>query len=232
MSLHIAAAPGEIASTVLITGDPLRARYIAEKMLTDVRCYNEIRGMLGFTGMYQGKPVSVQGTGIGIPSTALYLHELIHEYGVQKVIRFGTCGGIHPGLELHQVVLVSEAFTDSNTHLLYNTDMHAAAKPHPHLLQQAIDVAQQQGIPAVEGPVFSTDLFYSDDIRRWEIWQQRGVIAIEMESSILYNMAHRNGIEALSILSVSDNVITHTSTSARDREEAKGEMMRLALELV
>lgn len=232
MSLHIAAAPGEIAKTILITGDPLRARYIAEKMLTGVRCYNEIRGMLGYTGMYKGNPVSVQGTGIGIPSTALYLHELIHEYGVQKIIRFGTCGSIHPDLELHQVVLVSEAFTDSTTHLLYNSDMQVAAKPHPDVLQQAKDISKQHNIPIVEGPIFSTDLFYSDDLHRWEIWQQRGVIAIEMESSILYNMAHRNGIEALSILSVSDNVLTHTSTSARDREEAKGEMMRLALELV
>ena len=122
MSLHIGAAPGEIAKTVLITGDPLRAKYIAEKMLSDVHCYTEIRGMLGFTGMYEGKQVSVQGTGIGIPSTALYLHELIHEYGVQKIIRMGTCGGLRPELKLHQLILATEAYTDSCTHHLYHAD--------------------------------------------------------------------------------------------------------------
>lgn len=231
MSLHLAASPGEIAQTVLIMGDPLRARYIAETMLTDAHCYNEIRGMLGFTGMYKGKRVSVQGTGIGIPSTALYLHELIHEYGVQKITRLGTCGGIQPELQLHQLILVTEAYTDSNTHLLYLPDLHTPTKADDKLLQHAREIARQQSIYVIEGPVFSTDLFYSDDVHRWDTWQQRGLLAIEMESNILYNMAAKNNIQALSILSVNDNVITNTSTSARDREEARNEMMKLALEL-
>ncbi|MBK9104787.1 MAG: purine-nucleoside phosphorylase, partial [Saprospiraceae bacterium] len=218
MSLHIAASHGEIAQTVLIMGDPLRARYIAESILTEVHCYNEIRGMLGFTGMYKGKRVSVQGTGIGIPSTALYLHELIHEYGVQKIMRLGTCGGIQPDLQLHQLILVTEAYTDSSTHLLYQPDLDTPAKANGALLHQAKQIALQQSIQVIEGPVFSTDLFYSDDEQRWDTWQQRGLLAIEMESNILYNMAARNNIQALSILSVSDNVITHTSTSSDDRE--------------
>jgi purine-nucleoside phosphorylase len=232
MSLHIAGSPGEIAQTVLIMGDPLRARYIAETILKDVHCYNEIRGMLGFTGMYKGKRVSVQGTGIGIPSTALYLHELIHEYGVQKIMRLGTCGGIQPDLQLHQLILVTEAYTDSNTNLLYLPDLDTPAKANGSLLQQAKEIARQQSIGVIEGPVFSTDLFYSDDEHRWDIWQQRGLLAIEMESNILYNMAANNNIQALSILSVSDNVVTHTTTSPADREQAKTEMIALAMELV
>lgn len=212
-------------------GDPLRARYIAETMLTDVHCYNEIRGMLGFTGIYKEKRVSVQGTGIGIPSTALYLHELIHEYGVQKIMRLGTCGGIQPELQLHQLILVTEAYTDSNTHLLYQHDLHTPTKSDETLLQHAREVARQQSISVIEGPVFSTDLFYSDDDHRWDTWQQKGLLAIEMESNILYNMAAKNNIQALSILSVSDNVITHTTTSPDDREQAKAEMIVLAMEL-
>ena len=231
MSLHIAASPGEIAQTVLIMGDPLRARYIAETIMTEVICYNEIRGMLGFTGMYKGKQVSVQGTGIGIPSTALYLHELIHDYGVQKIMRLGTCGGIQPDLQLHQLILVTEAYTDSNTNLLYQAGLDTPAKANDELLQQAKQIAVQQSIPVIEGPVFSTDLFYSDEEHRWDTWQQRGLLAIEMESNILYNMAARNNIQALSILSVSDNVVTHTSTSPDDREQAKTEMIALAMEL-
>lgn len=231
LSLHITASTGEIAQTVLIMGDPLRARYIAETMLTDVRCYNEIRGMLGFTGMYKRKRVSVQGTGIGIPSTALYLHELIHEYGVQKIVRMGTCGGIQPELQLHQLILVTEAYTDSNTHLLYQPDLNTPTRANGALLQHAKEIAIQQSISVIEGPVFSTDLFYSDDEHRWEAWQRRGLLAIEMESNILYNMAAKNNIQALSILTVSDNVITHTSTSPGDREQAKTEMITLAMEL-
>lgn len=231
MSLHIAASHGEIAPTVLIMGDPLRARYIAETILTEVHCYNEIRGMLGFTGMYKGKRVSVQGTGIGIPSTALYLHELIYEYGVKKIMRLGTCGGIQPALQLHQLILVTEAYTDSNTHLLYQADLDTPARANGALLQQAKQIALQQSIGVIEGPVFSTDLFYQDDEHRWDIWQQRGLLAIEMESNILYNMAAKNKIQALSILSVSDNVVTHTTTSPDDREQAKTEMIELAMEL-
>src|SRR5688572_18724155 len=119
MSIHIGAQPNEIAETVLICGDPLRAKYLAETMLSDVICYNEVRGMLGFTGMYYGKRVSVQGTGMGIPSTAIYLHELIHEYGIKKVIRFGTCGALQPELELNQLILADAAYTDSYTNMMH-----------------------------------------------------------------------------------------------------------------
>jgi purine-nucleoside phosphorylase len=231
MSLHISAAPGDIASTVLITGDPLRAAYIAEQMLTDVKCYSEVRGMLGFTGMYRGKQVSIQGTGIGIPSTALYVHELIYEYDVKKIIRIGTCGAIQPVLQLHQLILATEAYTDSNTNLQYHADMHMPSRADPVLLAHAKDIALHHSISALEGPVFSTDIFYSDDSHRWDLWKDRGVLAIEMESSILYAMTAKRNIQALSILSVSDNIVTGATTSASDREKAQEGMMFLAFEL-
>lgn len=231
MSLHIGAAPGEIAKTVLISGDPLRARYIAEKMLTDVHCYTEIRGMLGFTGLYNGKRVSVQGTGIGIPTTAIYVHELIHSYGVEKIIRIGTCGALQHSLSLDQLILVEGAYTDSHTHLLYNVDMHSSVTADASVLQQARETARQRGISVIEGMVFSTDTFYHDDAHRWDDWMERGVLAIEMETSILYSMAKKYNIKALSILSVSDNIITNTEQTAKAREEASEEMMELAMRL-
>lgn len=231
MSNHISAAPGEIAETVLIAGDPLRARYVAEKMMTEVRCYTEIRGMLGYTGIYNGKRVSVQGTGIGIPSTAIYVQELIHGYGVKKIIRIGTCGALQPDLPLDQLILATEAYTDSHTHLLYYKDANVAARPDSTLLAKAGEIAYQQGISVVKGSVFSTDMFYHEDPDRWDHWKRCGVLAVEMESSVLYGLALKNHIQALTILTVSDNIMTGTSLSAQNREEASGSMMELAMEI-
>jgi purine-nucleoside phosphorylase len=231
MSLHIGAQPNEIAETVLISGDPLRARYIAEKMLTDVICYNEVRGMLGFTGWYKGKRVSVQGTGMGIPSTAIYVHELIHFYGVKKIIRVGTCGAIQPALKLGQLILAEAAYTDSTTNLMYFNSPDFAPRASGNLLEQARDTALKLSIPAVEGLVFSTDTFYNEDANRWDKWIDKGVLAVEMETSIIYTLALKNNVEALSILSVSDNIITNEMTTAGEREHASLDMMRLALEI-
>ncbi|MBP7239038.1 MAG: purine-nucleoside phosphorylase [Saprospiraceae bacterium] len=231
MSLHIGAAQGEIAKTVLITGDPLRARYIAEQMLSDVLCYSEIRGMLGFTGWYKGKRVSVQGTGIGIPSTALYLHELIHEYGIEKIIRVGTCGALQPYLKLHQLILAAAAYTDSGTQHLFPGNMDMPVKADDAMVVNAKEISRLHGISIIEGSVFSTDVFYGEDAHRWDQWIIRGVLAIEMETSILYNMAIKNKLQALSILSVSDNIITGAATSAGDREYAGSDIMQLAMEL-
>jgi purine-nucleoside phosphorylase len=231
MSTHIGAAPGEIAGTVLIAGDPLRAKYVAEHMLDDVVCYNEVRGMLGFTGYYAGKRVSVQGTGIGIPSTAIYVHELVHYFGVKRIIRIGTCGALQPGIPLDQLILASAAFTDSATHLLFHPDMQVPAVAPGRLLEHARAVAGGLHISFLEGPIFSTDMFYSDDDDRWRGWQQQGLLAVEMETSMLYALAMRNGIEALTILSVSDNIVTQEAQTASDRESANVNMMRLALEI-
>ncbi len=231
MSLHIGANPNEIAETVLISGDPLRAKYVAEKMLSDVFCYNEVRGMLGFTGMYNGKRVSVQGTGMGIPSTAIYVHELIHDYGVKKIIRIGTCGAIQPALALGQIILADVAYTDSNTHMMHFNSMDFAPKANDNLLKQARETARMHSISAMEGKVFSTDTFYSEEVNRWDSWIKRGVLGIEMETSILYTLASKNNMQALSILTVSDNLITLKFASAKEREEAGMDMMILALEI-
>lgn len=231
MSLHIGAKPNEIAETVLISGDPLRAKYVAEKMLSDVFCYNEVRGMLGYTGMYNGKRVSVQGTGMGIPSTAIYVHELIHDYNVKKIIRIGTCGALQASLRVGQLILADAAYTDSYTHLMHFDVMDFAPGADENLLKQARETAAKHGISAIEGTIFSTDAFYSDDANRWESWIKRGILAIEMESSILYTLASKNKVQALSILTVSDNLITNELSTAKEREQASMEMMKLALEI-
>lgn len=232
MSLHLGALPGEIAERVLIAGDPLRAKHIAETMLTDARCYTSVRGMLGFTGMYRDKKVSVQGTGMGIPSTAIYLHELIHEYGARTIIRVGTCGAIQADLSLGQIILGSAAYTDSATHLLYHTSMEEPASPNTELLTNARAMATNLSISAIAGEIFSSDMFYHPDPHRWEKWTRHGMLAIEMESSILYDLARANGVQALSILSVSDNLLTQTFASSADRELAGRDVMTLALEIV
>lgn len=230
MSLHIQAAADEIAETVLIAGDPLRAKYIAGKILTDVFCYNELRGMLGYTGMYNGKRVSIQGTGMGIPSTAIYVHELIHDYGTKRIIRIGTCGAIQSHLKLGQIILAEAAYTDSNTHLLHHDTLDVTPTADAGLLELAKKIAEQHAIETQQGIVFSTDTFYGD-IHRWDPWIQRGLLGIEMETSILYTLAAKYNVEALSILTVSDNLITKESSSAKEREEISIHMSKLALEI-
>jgi len=231
MSLHIGADVNEIAESVLISGDPLRAKYIAETMLSDVICYTEVRGMFGFTGSYNGKRVSVQGTGMGIPSTAIYLHELIHEYGVKKIIRIGTCGALQHNLKLGQLILADAAYTDSSTHLNYFSSMDAAVKASSDLLKQAKDTARRLSVSITEGDIFSTDTFYNEDAHRWDSWIKHGLLGVEMESSILYTLACHNKVQALSILSVSDNLVTKEYSSALEREHAGMDMMKLALEI-
>ena len=230
MSVHIQATMGEIAETVLISGDPLRAKYVATKMLTDVVCYNEVRGMLGFTGIYNGKRVSVQGTGMGIPSTAIYVHELIHDYGVKKLIRVGTCGAIQTNLTLGTMLLASSAYTDSGTHLKYSPDMQTPTFATPALLKRAKEVAAQHSIEITEGPIFSTDIFYGEEHGRWDGWIKQGLLGVEMESSVIYGIAKQNKVEALSILTVSDNIITKQFSTSKEREEVSLQMIKLALE--
>lgn len=233
MSLHIKATPGEIAKTVLITGDPHRARHYAEKLLNNPFCYNQIRGMLGYTGTYGGQSVSIQGTGIGIPSTALYLHELIHSYGVRKIIRVGTCGAIQPQLELGQVILAEKSLTDSAAVNLLTKDADFEPCATTELMNEAKRKAKALGISIETGTIFSTDLFYSiDDPTRWHEPNAQGVLAVEMETSIVYTLATMNNIASLSILTVSDNIITGEIASAEDRETKTNDMIRLALELI
>ena len=232
MSIHIEAKPGEIAETVLIAGDPLRAKYMAEHFLEEPICYNQVRGMLGYTGLFNGKRVSVQGTGMGMGSTAIYVNELIQEYGVQQLIRVGTLGAIRPELEIGEVLLAQSASGDSSANNVLFHNIHYAASADFDLLFRAYQNAQELGIRVHPGIIFSTDSFYEDDPQRWDVWEQHGILGVEMESQILYTLARRQGAKALSILTVSDNIRNGTTASYKDKEQSFTDMMRLALTLV
>lgn len=230
MSLHLGAKPGEIAPTVLITGDPLRAKHYAENFLTDPFCYNQIRGMLGYSGTYQGTRVSIQGTGIGIPSTALYIHELTHSYGVNAIIRIGTCGALQPDLALGDLVAATEALTDSAAVAKF---LKVGGLPHAdsRMLLLASESAKEMGLALRKGPLFSTDLFYSEVDRRYDESQTKGVLGVDMETSMLYAMGARYGFKALSILTVSDNLLTGVESSAEEREKQANDMALVALKI-
>ena len=231
MSLHIGAVKGQIADRVLLPGDPLRAKAIAEEFLTDVICYNEIRGMLGFTGNYKGRRISVQGSGMGIPSLSIYVHELLEEYEVKQVIRVGTCGAIQEHLNLGDVILAIAASTHSSTNNLRFPDGTYAPAADFHLLHDAYDVALTMGIKPIVGNVFSSDLFYHDDIDHWKKFANYGVLALEMESSGLYTLAARYKAQALTINTVSDHLLTGAQASPEVRQSKFMEMAKIALEV-
>ena len=229
MSIHIEAKPGEIAETVLLPGDPLRAQYVAETLFENATCYNKVRGMYGYTGTYKGKPVSIQGTGMGIPSISIYLHELIHEYGVKHVIRVGTCGSIQQHLQLGQVILAMGACTDSITNTLVFNNVQFAPIADYHLLHSAHQTAASMGIDCLVGNIYSTDLFYLDDENRYDALVDHGVLVVDMETAALYTMAAKSGIRALSVLTVSDNIITGAKSTSEERQQKFMDMMRIAL---
>jgi purine-nucleoside phosphorylase len=231
MSVHIGAKVGDIADTVLISGDPLRARHAANTLLEKVSCYNEVRGMLGFTGLYKGKRISIQGTGMGIPSTSIYVNELISEYKVKNIIRVGTCGAIRNDIRLGEVIIAISASTDSSTNRIYFNGMDYAATADFGLLTKAFEAVQALKMKPLVGTVFSTDTFYSPDKNRWQVWAEHGVIGVEMETSILYTIAARSGVRALSLLTVSDNIVTEQYSSSQDREVSYMDMMRIAMEI-
>jgi len=230
-SIHIEAKVGEIAETVLLPGDPLRAKHVAETFLKDAVCYNKVRGMFGFTGYYNGKKVSVQGTGMGMGSSAIYIHELINTYNAKNLIRVGTCGSIQKEINLGQVLLAMSASGDSDANSLYFDGMHYAATADFDLLLKAYEAGQRLNIETYKGSVFSTNTFYDDMPNRWEKWQKHGILGVEMETQMLFTLAKRFGVKALSILTVSDNIITGESTSSKEREQSFNDMMKIALEL-
>ena len=231
MSTHIAAKQNQIAPRVLMPGDPMRAKYIAETFLENTVCYNEIRGMYGFTGTYKGVPVSVQGSGMGMPSMDIYANELIREYGVQKIIRIGTCGAMSEKLKCRDIVLAVSASTDSAINRRRLPGDFAVCADFD-LLVTAYEAAKASNIPCVGGPILSSDTFYGPDPDEWKVWAQYGILAVEMECSTLYALALRYGIQALGILSVSDHLVTHDEISADEREKTLNEMITLALETV
>jgi len=230
-SIHIGAKVGDIADTVLLPGDPLRAKHVAETFLQDAVCYNNVRGMLGYTGYYKGNRVSIQGTGMGMGSVAIYVHELINTFKVKNLIRVGTCGSIQQGIHLGQVMLAMSASGDADANSLYFNGMHYAATADFDLLIKAYEAAQRLNINTLQGSVFSTNTFYDNEPNRWEKWQKHGIIGVEMETQMLFTLAKRFGIKALSVLTVSDNIVTGETTSSLDREQSFNDMMKIALEL-
>lgn len=229
MSVHIGAEPGQIAETILLPGDPLRAKYIAETMLEDAVCFNQVRGMYGYTGHYQGKRVSAMGSGMGQPTLAIYVNELVREYGVKTLIRVGTCGAYQEHLKVGDVILAMTASTDSHMNRLRFKGMDYAPAASFELLLKAYQAAQERGIPVSVGGIFSGDSFYNDDPDMWKQWAAFGVLAVEMESSALYTLAAKFGVQALTVLTVSDNLVTGEIASAEQRERSFPQMAEIAL---
>ena len=232
MSIHIGATKGEIAETVLVCGDPLRAKHIADNYLEDVNCYSTVRNMLGFTGTYNGKRISVQGTGMGQPSLAIYLHELIDEYGVKNIIRVGTCGALSPKIKLGDIVIAQGASTDSNMNKLIFSGLDFAPIPDKDLFLASVKSAERLSIDAHVGNVFSTDYFYfKNDPERWSKWIDHGVLCAEMESSLLFTLCIGKGVKSCTILTVSDHIISGEACSTEERETSFCNMMKIALEI-
>lgn len=228
---HIEAKQGDIAETILLPGDPLRAKYIAETFLENPVCYNEVRNMLGYTGTYKGKKISVQGTGMGIPSISIYATELMKEYNVQNLVRVGTCGAIQKDVKIRDVILSMSASTDSQTNKKVFGNMDYAPTANFELLKKAYDAGVEKGLQLKVGNVFSADIFY-DDYAEHEKWAQYGILAVEMEAAALYTLAAKYGRKALAILTVSDHILTGEATSPEERQTTFNQMIEVALEAV
>ena len=231
MSIHIGAKSGQIASTILLPGDPMRAKFIAETMLKDVVCFNEVRGMFGFTGTFNGKIVSVMGTGMGMPSHAIYVNELIRDYQVKNLIRVGTCGGIQPNLKIGDVILALTASTDSNMNQLRYSGMNFAPAANFDLLLAAYQIALGMGETVHVGSVLSSDTFYNDHEDWWKIWADNGILGVEMETCALYSLAAKFGVRALSLLTVSDSIAVQQVASTEQRERGFPLMAKIALQV-
>ena len=230
---HIGAQAGEIAETVLLPGDPLRAKFIAEQFLDGIRQFNATRNMLGYTGSYKGKPVSVMGTGMGCPSMGIYSHEMIHFYGCRRLIRVGTAGALCPEVKVRDLVFGMGACTTSNYVRQFRLPGDYACLCSYPLLEQAVHAARARGLSYHVGNVLSSDMFYNPDLPQTGTdWARMGVLAVEMEAAALYSNAAYGGAEALCILTVSDSAVTGEATSAKERQTAFTDMMEVALELI
>lgn len=223
--------PGIIAETILLPGDPLRAKFIADNFLKDVVQFNAVRNMFGYTGTYNGKKISVMGTGMGIPSIGIYSYELIHFYGVKNLIRIGSCGAMQPNLELYDLVFGLSASTNSNYLEQYELPGTFSPSANFNLLKKAVNVADEKGYKYHVGSILSSDVFYEDNKENWKKWAKMGILAVEMEAAALYANAARAGANALTILTVSDSLVTHELTTSEERQKAFTKMMEVALEL-
>lgn len=232
MSTHIEAKPGEIAESVLLPGDPLRAKWIAETFLENPKCYNDVRGMLGYTGTFRGKRISVQGTGMGIPSALIYCHELINDYGVKNLIRVGSAGSYQKDINIRDIVIAMAASSTSgiNNTRFVNCDYSPTADFD--LFMKAALYARENNIPIKAGNILSSDQFYEDDFNNYKKWAEFGVLCVEMEAAGLYTIAAKFNVKALAILTISDSLVTGESTTAEEREGSFSKMIEIALNTV
>jgi purine-nucleoside phosphorylase len=230
MSVHLNAKEGQIAPTVLLPGDPLRAQHIARTFFDNPVQHNDVRGMLGFTGTYRGQPVSVQGTGMGMASAGIYVHELIHSYGAQTLVRVGTCGSYQRGVHVRDIVLGQAACTDSNQNYTRFQGLSYAPIADFGLLMAAYQRARAHGFAAHVGNIMSSDIFYQDDPTSFKMWADYGVLAVEMEAAVLYTQAAKAGVRALTVLTVSDHLVTSEVTTAEERQTTFNQMIEVALE--
>lgn len=229
---HIGAKAGEIAETILLPGDPLRAQYIAEHFLTDARQFNTTRNMFGYTGEYKGKPVSVMGTGMGCPSMGIYSHELIHFYGCKNLIRIGTAGAMRPEVRVRDMVFGMGACTTSNYVKQFRLPGDYSCVCSYELLEKAVKAAKEKGLTYHVGNILSSDMFYNPPLSPAGTgWDQMGVLAVEMEAAALYSNAAYAGVNALCILTISDSLVTGEATTAEERQTTFTNMMEVALEL-
>lgn len=230
-TFHIEAGSGQIAKTVLMPGDPLRAKYIAEHYLTDVVCYSQVRGMNGYTGIYNGKQVSVQGSGMGIPSMGIYSYELYHQFGVETIIRVGTCGAIRKDVEVGSLIFAMGCCSNSNFAAQYHLPGTFAPLADFQLLEEAVCRARQAGASFLVGNVYSSDVFYEDMAGEKGQWEKMGVLVQEMETLSLYCTAARAGKQALSILTVGSSIHHDQALTNEEREQNLDSMVRCALEV-
>jgi purine-nucleoside phosphorylase len=229
MSIHLEAKPGEIAECVLLPGDPMRAKWIAETFLEDPVCYNDLRAMYGITGIFKGKRISVQGTGMGIPSALIYIHELINDYGVKNLIRVGSAGSYQADINLRDIVLAMAASSTSgiNNSRFINSDYSPTA--NFDLFMKATNYAKENKIPIKAGNVLSSDEYYEDNFDSYKKWAKFGVLCVEMEAAGLYTIAAKYNVKALTILTISDSLVTKEQITADERESSFYKMIEIAL---
>ncbi|MCH1626022.1 purine-nucleoside phosphorylase [Fredinandcohnia quinoae] len=232
MSRHLSAKKGEIAERVLLPGDPLRAKFVAEQFLDKAYCYNEVRGMYGYTGMYKGVQVSVQGTGMGNPSMSIYGTELINDYGAKKLVRIGTCGAMQKELNIRDVILAQAVSSDSNlTEKIFHGCNYSPVADFS-LLIKAYQLAQSKNVNVFVGNIYNSDEFYRETLDRLHKFMEFGVLAVEMESTALYTLAAKYGVKALSILTVGSQLLTNESLTHEESEKSFYEMVEIALNTV
>ena len=231
MSIHIEAKMGDIAESILLPGDPLRAKFVAEKFLENPVQYNAVRNMFGYTGTYKGKKVSVQGTGMGIPSISIYVNELFKDYNVKRAIRVGTAGSIQDNVRIRDVVIAMSASTDSGANNVRFGGRNFAPTADFSLVRKAFDAAVAKGWNPKVGSVVSSDMFYTENPEEWKLWARFGCLAVEMETAELYTLAAKYRREALALLTVSDCIVTGEATSSEERQTSFTKMLEIALDV-